>query len=172
MPATVPTVAPATAAGLPPKPAWNPWPYALIAVFAVFISFVAAAVILAGRQRVDLVRPDYYDQEIRYQQQIDRLARTAVPGVDVDVAFVPATRELRLVLPSRHAAGFGGGTVSLYRPSDARQDREVAFAPASDGSQSIPLPGLEPGLWKVRVAWKAGGAEYFHEQSLSLPAKR
>ena len=143
-------IAPSVPARVPladaaPKPAWNPWPYALIAFFAVFISWVATVAAFASRQRVDLVRPDYYDQEICYQQQIDRLDRTARPGADVSVAFILSTRELKLAMPSRHTAGFGGGTVSLYRPSDAREDREVALALSADGLQTIPLAGLGPG---------------------------
>lgn len=162
-----------TAPGTPaPSPARSPWPYALVAFFAVFISFIFWFISVAVRQRTDLVRPDYYDQEIRYQQQIDRLRRTAQPGLAVRVALAADGRGLAVALPAAHAADFGGGTVSFYRPSDARQDRQVALRPGPDGTQSVPVDGLRGGLWRVQLAWKSGGAEFYHEQSVMLPGGR
>ncbi len=45
--------------------------------FILFGGYIAGFIVFASRQKMDLVRNDYYDQEIRYQQQIDRVQRTA-----------------------------------------------------------------------------------------------
>src|SRR5947207_839195 len=58
------------------KPRRNPWPIAIIAYFAVFISFIVTFIVWASHQRVDLVRADYYEAEIKFQQQIDRVERS------------------------------------------------------------------------------------------------
>ena len=55
-----------------PKPAFNPWPYALIAFFTVLITVIASFVTWSLRQDMELVGADYYDQEMRFQQRIDR----------------------------------------------------------------------------------------------------
>ena len=61
----------------PPAPAGrNPWPIAIVSYFIIFIAFIAWFITFAMRQKMDLVRDDYYDQEIRFQQQIDRVQRT------------------------------------------------------------------------------------------------
>lgn len=64
----------------------EPWPTALVAYF-IFIGCIIAYTAWALRQRVDLVGTDYYDQEIRYQQQIDRLGRTREFARDVAAAY-------------------------------------------------------------------------------------
>jgi nitrogen fixation protein FixH len=150
----------------------SPWPYALIAAFALFISGVVSFIVFAVRQPTDLVRPDYYAQEIKYQEQIDRVKRTALAAEGIRLELAPGGRELRLSLPAGHTAAFTAGTLSLYRPSDARQDRNFALQPLADGSQAVVLTGLEPGLWRARMQWTSGGVEYFHEQSVQLSAVR
>src|SRR5689334_23052461 len=54
----------------------NFWPFAIIGWFIIFATFIAIFGVFAARQKVDLVRTDYYDAEIRFQKQIERQERT------------------------------------------------------------------------------------------------
>jgi hypothetical protein len=31
------------------------------------------------------------------------------------------------------------------------------------------MAGLAPGLWRVRIQWKAGGTDYYADQKLVIP---
>jgi nitrogen fixation protein FixH len=148
------------------RPAFNPWPYALIAFFAVFISCVVGFGIFAVRQKVDLVGADYYEQEVRFQKQIDRAARTKALGQPVAITYEHATNQITVTLPAGPAAQNPLGQIRLYRPSDAALDREIALATDAQGRQCIDASVLKEGRWKVRVNWTAAGAEYFAEQTL------
>ncbi len=146
----------------------NPWPYAIIGWFLIFGSTMAAWVVVAVRQDPDLVRSDYYEHEIRYQNQIDRMNRTAAMHGQVSIAYEAATRQIALRLPAAHLAQQPVGHVQLYRPSDARLDFEVPLALDEDGSQKVSAAKLRAGLWKVRILWTAGGQDYFYDQSVFL----
>ena len=146
----------------------NVWPYAIVAYFVVFITGMITWVGFAMRHDDQLVRPDYYEHEIQYQNQIDRVARTRALNHSVDVAYDAARNAVSISLPPGMRGQKFEGTIHLYRPSDARLDRVLKFAPSVDGTQQINVSSLQAGLWKLRLDWKASNAEYYLEKSLVL----
>lgn len=146
----------------------NPWPYAIIGWMLLFGTGMAAWVVVAVRNDPELVRPDYYEQEIAYQKQIDRLSRTVAVRGDVSVAYESAGQVVALRIPTAHLADKLTGTVRFYRPSNAKLDFDLPLAVDATGAQRIDAAKLQGGLWKVRVSWTSGGQEYFHDQSLVL----
>ena len=146
----------------------NPWPYAIIAYFIVFASAMAAWITFAVRQNMDLVRQDYYEEEIRYQQQIDRQNRTQAIRSEVNVSYDGAQQAITLTLPSTHARQQASGTIQLYRPSDASLDRTVQLVVHAEGTQRLDAKALRPGLWKVRIQWTTAGQDYFFDQSVVI----
>ena len=167
--ATIPSGS-AIPASRAPKPRWEPWPIGIAAFLFVFVSCVAAFITFAVRQKLDLVRPDYYEEEIRYQVQFDRVKRTRALGGAAQLLADSARRQMRVAIPVGHVTGRTQGTIQFYRPSDARQDRVIPLKPAADGSQLESLRELGPGLWRARVRWAAGGLEYSMEESFELPS--
>jgi len=145
------------------KPPRNLWPASIAGFFVLAITFLATFVVWAVRQREDLVSADYYEREIRYQQQLDSLKRSQSLVAHAVVTFEPAQQVVVITLPAAKREN-ATGQVQLYRPSDARMDRELPLALAADGTQKLDARSLADGLWKVRVRWSAGGQEYYLEQ--------
>jgi hypothetical protein len=145
----------------------NPWPVALVAFFIVFASYIIGFVIFASCQKMDLVRADYYDQEIRFQQQIDRVQRSAPVLADAGIDYDPAGDLVTVTLPSVKRDDISG-TVSFYRPSDADLDTNAKLGLDEAGRQSLSVRALRAGLWKVRVQWTTAGREYFFEKPIVI----
>jgi nitrogen fixation protein FixH len=152
------------------KPAWlsNPWPVGLVIFFIIFITYIACFITFACRQRMDLVRADYYDQEIRFQKQIDRVQRTAPIMAAAAMAYNARTKTVTITFPPAMAASGISGAINFYRPSDADMDHDVSLAPDSVGAQSVSVRGFQSGLWKVRVQWTARGQDYYFEKPLAI----
>lgn len=146
----------------------NPWPYAIIGWFLLFGSGMAVWVVVAVRNDPELVRADYYEQEIAYQKQIDRLHRTAAVRGEVSVAYDYSQNQVTLQLPATHLSAQLNGRIYFYRPSNAKLDFELPLDLNPAGAQRVPTGKLQGGLWKVRVQWTSGGQEYFYDQSLVL----
>jgi hypothetical protein len=144
----------------------NPWPVAIIAVFAVFIAGTAGLIVMACAHRTDLVSRDYYEQELRFQGQLERVERTRRLQPPVAVAYDPARRQLRLSLPPDHARRDARGRIRFYRASAAALDREVNLALDADGRQAVDVADLRRGAWKVRVSWTVEGEEFSLDQNL------
>lgn len=145
----------------------NPWPIAIVAYFAVFMTFIACFIVYASRQRVDLVRADYYEAEIKFQQQIDRVERSRPVEAEVAIKYDLQGAKIILQLPRESQKG-AFGKIELYRPSDARQDKSIKLAADQNGTQQIDVRGLQSGLWKVRVNWTCAGQEYFVEKPITI----
>ncbi|MGD0814094.1 MAG: FixH family protein [Verrucomicrobiota bacterium] len=145
----------------------NPWPVGLVLFFIVFASYIVGFVIFACRQKMDLVREDYYDQEIRFQKQIDRVQRSAPMLANADINYDRAGDVVTVRLPSVKDELIGG-TVSFYRPSDATLDNSVELGLDPAGKQSMSVRSLCAGLWKVRVQWKMSGQEYYFEKPIVI----
>lgn len=145
------------------KPTRNLWPTSIVVFFVLAITFIISFIAWSLRQRDDLVSADYYEREVRYQSQLDTLNRSQALAVTTVVTFEPAQQTIVITLPPTQTQG-ATGSIHLYRPSDARLDRELPLALTSNGTQRLDAKTLRDGLWKVRVKWNAGGQDYFLDQ--------
>ena len=57
---------------------------------------------------MDLVRADYYEEEVHYQGQLDRLNRTTAVRDQIRVEYDAPTSEVRVQLPSDGVAAGAG----------------------------------------------------------------
>ena len=147
----------------------NPWPVSIISFFTVAIVGCVSFVAFCSRHPADLVAADYYEQEVRYQAQINR-SHNAGPAQLARITYDEATRRLILTLPNP-SNGQIAGHIQLYRPSAINQDRQFKLEPNGDGVQSIDASSLLPGLWKVRVSWTVANEEYFIDEKVVIGAK-
>ena len=81
----------------------EPWPIGIACFFAVLIASSATWAVVAQRNREELVSADYYEQEVAYQQQINRLKRSAGAGVAIG-----------------HVPGGQGGAIRIASPEAYR----------------------------------------------------
>lgn len=162
--------APAETPAAAPRPGRNLWPWGIGAAFALFITGTAGLIVLAAFHRPELVTPDYYEREIRYQQTYESRERARALGAETDVTFDPTARRLVVHLPARHVAASLVGTIHLYRPAAAGADRKVPLAPDAKGRQELDARDLAPGLWRVRVEWRHADQAYSLERTLVILA--
>lgn len=141
---------------------------AIIIYFAFFITGLVSFGIWAVRQNVELVRPDYYAEEILFQNQLDSIGRTRPFLGQLAVDYRAAQQTIQIQLPPAHARQTLTGRVKFYRPSDAHLDRELPLQPDGRGAQQFDARPLQPGLWKVRLLWNSGGENFYFDQSVII----
>jgi nitrogen fixation protein FixH len=117
---------------------------------------------------MDLVCTDYYEEEVRFQQHLDRLNHTAAIGSEVAINYDATKRQITLLLPATHPASRPAGQIHFYRPSNASLDFDVPLAVDAAGLQRIGTEALRGGLWKVRVQWSAAEKDCVFEQAIVL----
>ena len=148
------------------KPATNFWPLGIVITLGIFFLGTVGLIVLACSQRNDLVQANYYEDEIGFQRQMDRVGRTQQLKTKARVVYDAAAQRINLNIPSSPARGPVQGCVRLYRPSTAELDRQLELKPDETGAQAIDAARLRPGLWRVKISWTAGGRDYFFEQEI------
>lgn len=138
------------------------WGQSIILAYVLFAVFIGSLVVVCLRQDVQLIAPDYYQQELMYQKQLDRMnnanrltvqpvLRVSAGWLDVEYAMMADTQQR---------------TLELFRPSDERFDRN--FKLSSQVQQRLDVRSLPPGVYKARLRWTMQGKEYFLEEVIYL----
>jgi hypothetical protein len=148
------------------KSSRNLWPLAIISTFALFFCAIGAVITIAATHREDLVSSNYYEQELRFQAQIDAAALAKNSGAAL--ACDDASRRITLILPAGQLVGKFSGSLELYRPAAPALDRIVPFQTDANGLEAIDVSRLAAGRWVVRAHWQAAGQDYFLEQKINL----
>ncbi|MHC2992432.1 FixH family protein [Pontibacter sp. HJ8] len=143
------------------------WPYAVVAGLVLFMGYILFFVFQAMNQDVDLISKDYYEQEIAYQEQIDKVARTQALG-DVMLDYNAEAKTILLQMPATYKGKSLSGTITLFRPSDDKLDKQIPLQLGRDQSQLIEAEALETGIWKVRVHFSAGEEAYYTEKIIQI----
>ena len=145
----------------------NPWPIGLVLFFIVFTGYIVGFVIFASRQKMDLVREDYYDQEIRFQQQIDRVQRSSPVLADAAIDYDRAGDLVTVSLPAVSQVDLSG-TVSFYRPSDAGLDTNVKLGLDPAGHQSSAFAPCAQDFGRCGCNGRHQAREYYFEKPIVI----
>jgi len=151
------------------KTKFNPWPYGIIAFFGLLFCGMATIVTIAATHRESMVSQNYYEQELKFQDQIDAAARAQKSGATI--AADAAGGNVVITVPAAQLAQKFSGTIELYRPSEPKLDQTLPLTPRADGTQTLDDSRLAAGLWLVRARWNAGGENYFLEQKITVAGK-
>jgi len=143
------------------------WPYAIIATFVLFAGYIGFMVQQAMRTTVDLVSPNYYQQELAYQQRMETVARTAALPAPVQLRHDAATRRLTLHLPAALASQPVQGQIHFFRPSNQQLDFSLPLQ--AEAEQTFSTRQMQPGYWRIRLDFTAGEQAYFVERNIMLP---
>ena len=114
-------------------------------------------------QDVDLVTDNYYDKEVKYQQQIDTEKRTNALGEDIRVNILNKT--LVVTFPDSSNVD---GELYFYRPSDFKKDFKIPIKIDHKREQAINISKIEKGYWKLKVSWNMNNDEYYSEKSIYI----
>lgn len=141
------------------------WEKSIVLAFVAFSAFIATLVTVCIREDVNLVTPSYYQEELVYQDQIDRLAHTAMleqkPELWVEAGYI-------LKVTYRDFKKLDKGVVHLFRPSDPAMDKAFELQRSSEDVQLFSTAGMSKGMYRARVRWTMDGQEFFLEQVVHL----
>ena len=138
-----------------------------IALSIIFFTLISLAFIyFAFNQEVNLVRDDYYEAELEYNEKMETLNRTANLKDNVRVSL--DNKNLSIQFPQEFDWEKIKGKVLLYRPSDRRLDRSYDIDLDSTYIQLIKKDLLSPGMWKVQINWSIDTINYFNEEIIMV----
>ena len=140
------------------------WGHGISIFFACFVGFILFLVVKSHQQNVDLVTENYYEQELQYQQQINKIRNTQ--QLEETVKVTADKGGIQLSFPEFSTPVLG--QVQVFRPSDARFDLLEELKPDSQNQHHIATSALPPGFYRIKINWQAAGQEFYTEETLHL----
>lgn len=141
------------------------WGYKIMLVFLVFVSGIVYMVIKASGFNNDLVVTDYYEQELKYQNVIDKVERSNELSSPVTAEMI--NDELVIQFPEEMKNREINADVLLYYPADKRNDVHRSLS-TSDSRMTFPVPATNKGLHEVKIEWTADGVSYYSRNKIII----
>lgn len=141
------------------------WGTKIALLYGGFVVLIVVLVAGSMRQSFDLVAPDYYGQEIKYQQVIDA-------GKNQSQLSAPATvhadaQAVTIDFPVDFSGKDISGTVQFYSAVNAAWDKIITIN-AQNNSMAIPRQQLHNTNYKIKLSWTSEGKQYYQETDLNL----
>jgi nitrogen fixation protein FixH len=150
------------------KKAGRNWPVMIVAVLVLFGGYILYMVFQAMKSDVDLVRKDYYEQTLTYQDQIDNVERSNALSVPITIVANHSVQYVTVQFPQVFADKTVSGNIQLFRPSDKDLDVELPLQLDANQRQLINTSQLQKGLWRVKIHSQAEGQKYFVEKDIMV----
>ncbi|GGZ83136.1 FixH family protein [Algibacter mikhailovii] len=143
------------------------WGTGIVFAFIGFISFILYFIITMmtdERFEHELVSEDYYADELKYQDDIDKLNHAK--SLSENIAYHRSSAGLTINFPENLDYKSITGKVFLYRPSNKQLDFETAIS-LSNSYLLIPDNRLVDGRWNIKIDWQYKGKSYLFKESIT-----
>jgi hypothetical protein len=142
------------------------WGIKITVLYGGFVMLILGMVNGAMRQKVDLVSKDYYEQELKYQDRINRKNKAATLQEPLTWEITPGA--LILKFPTCFKGRNIRANVHFFRPSDLRLDKIVSLVPDTSGIKKIETGQLKRGTYTMRINWEVDRDEYYDEGVIQI----
>ena len=142
------------------------WGIIVMLGFSLFAAGIIAMVSVSMTKNIDLVSDNYYEQGIKYQNQIDMKLNSAEFSDKIKTEVKDSG--LLIEYSGDLLKGNFSGEIKFYRSSDAKKDFKVNIETDEKGIQLIPVMNLDKGLWKVQFSFRKDNKNYFLEKSIFI----
>ena len=126
------------------------WGKSIIVVYTIFVIGIVFLVYKSSQQKIDLVDADYYQQEIRFQKEIDDSQNANTHHFSAKIVIEDG-RECIVV--DSLSGKILEGDAQFYCPSDSKKDVKMILPKTADAKWTVPSGALKPASYKLKVKW-------------------
>ncbi len=141
------------------------WGKKILFVYLAFVGVMIFMVVKSFQQDYDLVTPDYYAEELKFQDQIDASNNAAQYNDSIEVSAQQSAVVLQF--PAQFA-GAATGEVYFYKASNSENDVKQALKLDASGEQSFNRSQFATGAYTVKIKWVYNNTNYYTEKDLFL----
>lgn len=138
----------------------------MFGVYAVFVAGMIFMIYSASKVALNLESKDYYQQDLNYQNRMDRMANSASLQQKLRISYRAEDQEIEIDYP-KTLHDFTG-SVTLFRPSNSHFDKTYKVQSETAKPQIIDVSDLLEGMWKIKVLWQAGNRKFYDESVIMI----
>lgn len=141
------------------------WGYKILVVYIIFVTGILFLVFKSSNQNQDLVVPDYYEQELKFQQRIDETERANT--LSTTVKYEISDHEVIIKFPEEMKGIKLTAHVLLYYTADKSKDIQHNFS-TTDARVKLALPAVNKGLHELKINWMVNKISYYYEHKIFI----
>ena len=142
------------------------WGTAIVIAFISFMAFILYMVVNMSTDKKfdhDLVVEDYYQQELKFQENIDKEARAK--ALTHNISWEKTNEGIMINFPKDLEFNKIEGKVFLYRPSNKQLDIEIPIS-LSNHNLLIPDKRLLGGRWNIIIDWRYNHKPFYFKEAI------
>ena len=140
------------------------WGNRLVFVFIGFALLIGTLVYKAMNTKYELVSKDYYNDELRYQEQIDGMNNAARAG---DIILRQQDHSLQLSLPDTLAERSITAEAWFYCKTDAVKDKRLQID-IQNGQYVFEKAGFAKDNYELKLQFTAAGKKYYYIEPVNI----
>ena len=141
------------------------WGHGIALLYCSFAALILFMVYKASMQRSDLVAPDYYKQELSYQEKLIKTLNynNAKEKIEFEQSVNLFKLKCNVAGPDKVI-----GTVNFYKPDNKAMDRKFDIHLDSKNVFLINTGDLNKGIYLVQLDYSIGRVKFYHEETIHL----
>jgi hypothetical protein len=141
------------------------WGKKILIFYGAFVVGIIFLVFKSMQMEQDLVAPDYYAQELKYQQRIDEKRRAEM--LDDKVVVTKVAMGIDIQFPETIVKSGLQGEVWIYCPNDEKLDKKVRLE-LKPGEKNIKIDYPFKGFRQIKITCETDGMSYYFEEKIYL----
>jgi len=142
------------------------WGVKITILYTGFVILIVTLVTMAMNQKVELVSKDYYEQELRFQDRINK--SNLSKSLEIPLTWEVKQGMLQLNFPEQFKNRKIDGSIYFFRPSDEAFDKTVSIPNSDSVTRNISTSQLKKGLYKIQISWKVDSDEFYNEGFINV----
>jgi hypothetical protein len=142
--------------------------HGILMIILLFMTGISILVYKCSKQRVDLVNVSYYEQELKYNDQMAKEKNSLSLSDDLSIGYDPGNNSIAFNFPPALEIKDLSGNISFYKPDNASLDFSKPVIAGRQHRQVIGTAGMARGYWNVKVNWKNGTTPYYSETRIFI----
>ena len=140
------------------------WGWKIVILYCSFVAMMLFLVFLSVRENIDLVVDNYYEQDLKYETQIQKMKNAKQLQQDITLQYAASDKQVVFHYPKLEETLHGN--ITFFRPSDRKLDFQVPINADTANSQAISATDMKTGLWRVKIEWAQGKTPYYTEHTI------
>lgn len=141
------------------------WGWKIAAGYTGFATLIICLVIASSHQKIDLVSPDYYKDEIAYQNVLDASRNQA--NLAGTLSIHANSKEVVIEFPTEFNKKIVTGNVIFYSAANKDWDKNVSIN-TGDNKIVIPRSDLRPTIYQIKISYTVDGKNFYYQTEIDL----
>lgn len=141
------------------------WGKGITLVIIAFMAFIVSMVFRAFGRDADLVREDYYENEVNFDNNKESVLNYKALADSVQIIKKP---EGVVIYFPPIFDNSTQGKIKFYRPDNKKFDREFSIQLEQLNEQNLAYTNFKEGYYDVTIDWMAKGKSYRYQSNISF----